>query len=178
MTAIDDAIAAIDSREEGASFSYRKVAAQFKVNRITLARRHQGLQATRAAKSQNQQSLSPQQELELVQYIEGLTERGLPPTRTMIQNFASSVVDKPVSSAWVSRFLHRNHHLVTPKWTTGIDRQRHKADSEVKYRQYFDLLHYKMQEYDIEPENTYNIDEKGFLIGITSRTKQVFSKRL
>jgi hypothetical protein len=92
----------------------------------------------------------------------------------MIQNFASSVVHERVGSAWVTRFLHRNHHLAISKWTIGIDRQRHEADSAAKYNLYFQLLHDKIRQYDIEPENTYNMDEKGFLIGITTRTKRSF----
>ncbi|KAG9195245.1 hypothetical protein G6011_00365 [Alternaria panax] len=35
------------------------------------------------------QSLHPEREAELVRYIETLTERRLPPTRTMIQQFAT-----------------------------------------------------------------------------------------
>lgn len=34
----------------------------------------------------------------------------------------------------------------------------------------------KMAQYDILPENTYNMDEKGFLIGVLQKTKRVFSK--
>jgi hypothetical protein len=33
-----------------------------------------------------------------------------------------------------------------------------------------------MREYNVEPRNTYNMDEKGLAIGITKRTKRVFSK--
>ena len=33
-----------------------------------------------------------------------------------------------------------------------------------------------MAQYNILPENTYNMDEKGFLIGILQKTKRVFSK--
>jgi hypothetical protein len=39
-------------------------------------------------------------------------------------------------------------------------------------------LHYKIAEYDVQPENTYNIDEKGFIIGVCSRSKRVFDKLL
>jgi hypothetical protein len=59
-----------------------------------------------------------------------------------------------------------------------MDRDRHNADSESKYRLYFELLYAKTTEYDILPSNTYNMDEKGFLIGITRRSKRVFSKRM
>jgi hypothetical protein len=42
MDPIQKAIEEIESREEGASFSYRQVAKKYGVDRRTLARRHQG----------------------------------------------------------------------------------------------------------------------------------------
>jgi hypothetical protein len=33
-----------------------------------------------------------------------------------------------------------------------------------------------MRQYEILPENTYNMDEKGFFVGIATRSKRVFSK--
>jgi hypothetical protein len=57
-----------------------------------------------------------------------------------------------------------------------MDRNRHVADSEESYRRYFGLLHSKMRQYDVEAENVYNMDEKGFFVGITGRSKRVFSK--
>jgi hypothetical protein len=53
---------------------------------------------------------------------------------------------------------------------------RHLADSETKYRLYFNLIYSKMVQYNVEPRYTYNIDEKGFLMGVTTRTKRVFSR--
>jgi hypothetical protein len=57
-----------------------------------------------------------------------------------------------------------------------IDRERHKADSPFKYKLYFELLHSKMQEHGIDVENTYNMDEQGFHVGVAKRGKGVFSK--
>jgi hypothetical protein len=34
----------------------------------------------------------------------------------------------------------------------------------------------KMRQYDVEPCNIYNMDEKGFLMGIISCSKRIFSK--
>jgi hypothetical protein len=34
-----------------------------------------------------------------------------------------------------------------------------------------------MQEYEVEAENVYNMDEKGFMIGTIGRAKRVFSKQ-
>jgi hypothetical protein len=55
-----------------------------------------------------------------------------------------------------------------------MDRQRHKADSLLKYDLYFDLLHGKIKEYDVKLEHSYNMDEKGVL----SRSKRVFSRQM
>ncbi|KAF1968423.1 hypothetical protein BU23DRAFT_480320, partial [Bimuria novae-zelandiae CBS 107.79] len=59
--------------------------------------------------------------------------------------------------------------------TKGIDSNCYKANSKTKYKAYFDLLHPKMEEYNILPCNTYNIDKKGFLISVIGRSKRVFS---
>lgn len=58
-----------------------------------------------------------------------------------------------------------------------MDANRHKADSKEKYEAYFKLLHGKIAEYGIEPRHTYNMDEKGFMLGVLGRSKRVFSRR-
>jgi hypothetical protein len=35
-----------------------------------------------------------------------------------------------------------------------------------KYKLYFDHLHSKILQYEIQPHNTYNMDEKGFMISM------------
>ena len=57
-----------------------------------------------------------------------------------------------------------------------MDHNRHKADSIDKYRLFFDLLHGKMVKYKILPKDTYNMDEKGFLLGILTRLKRLFDR--
>jgi hypothetical protein len=95
----------------------------------------------------------------------------------MIQNFASRFNPEGVSDAWVNRFVRRRSRHLVSKWSSGIDSQRHNTDSRAKYKLYFDLLHSKMLQYEIQPYNTYNMDKIGFMIGVTTRSKQVFSRR-
>ena len=94
----------------------------------------------------------------------------------MLKKFGSAVAQCEVSDSWVTRFLHRHADEITTKWSAGIDRVRHQADSKHKYELYFNLLHSKMREYAVEERNTYNMDEKGFFVGITSRTKRIVSR--
>jgi hypothetical protein len=35
-----------------------------------------------------------------------------------------------------------------------------------------------MEEYKIKPGDIYTMDEKGFLAGVTSRSKRIFSRRM
>jgi hypothetical protein len=99
MTPIEEAIGAIESRASEDDLVYQEYGDWFGVDRNTLARRHQGRQGSRTTKNFDQKKLTPQQEEELVLYIGDLTERGLPPTRAMIQNFASTVAHERVSES-------------------------------------------------------------------------------
>jgi hypothetical protein len=77
----------------------------------------------------NKQLLSPHQEEEIVKYSIRLTERGLPPTKGIIQSFAHRVVKQEVGEKWVLRFVERNKDALITKWTAGMYRNRHQADS-------------------------------------------------
>ncbi|KAF1972831.1 hypothetical protein BU23DRAFT_388559, partial [Bimuria novae-zelandiae CBS 107.79] len=106
-----------------------KVAKKYGVSRLTLMRRHHAITQPHALKIINQQKLAPQQEAELIKYIEGLTARYLPPIREMIRNFASIIAKEPVSESWVTRFINRHSIHLTSRWATGMDSNRHQADS-------------------------------------------------
>jgi hypothetical protein len=84
----------------------------------------------------------------------------------MIQKFAFSVALQPCSDSWVTRFLHRYRDRLTSQWATGMDSNRHNAESGYKYNLYFELLQQKITQYELEPEHTYNMDEKGSAIGV------------
>jgi hypothetical protein len=178
MDLIQEAIEYLESREAGDKSLYREVAKMFGVDQMTLSQRHRGVQRSHRTQAQHQLVLSPQQEEELVKYIERCTRNGLPPTRCMLQNFGSAVAKWEVSDSWVTRFLHCHAGKLTTKWSAGMDRERHLADSKPKYEMYFNLLHSKMQEYGIDERNTYNMDEKGFFVGINSCTKRIVSKAI
>ncbi|PVH91344.1 hypothetical protein DM02DRAFT_546012, partial [Periconia macrospinosa] len=140
---MEDALAYIDSLRPGTRWPYVKIAAQFGVERRQLARRHQGKSTSRKDYINNASKLSQQQEDYLVKYIQELTERRLPPTRSMIKNFAELVAGEPVSERWVSRFLATHHQRLLSKWNVCMDRNRHQADSVLKYTLYYELLQEK-----------------------------------
>jgi predicted DNA-binding protein (UPF0251 family) len=75
MAPIDDALAEIESLKHSEELSYKRIAKKHGVWRSTLTRRHQAATQPHKSKIINQQKLTPQQEIELVRYIEGLTAR-------------------------------------------------------------------------------------------------------
>jgi hypothetical protein len=83
-----------------------------------------------------------------------------------------------VGNTWVTDFLHRHTDTLLYKWTTAMDKVRHAADNSDKYLAYFSLLHGQIEEYNVRAADTYNMDEKGFAIGLVARSKRIFSKRL
>jgi hypothetical protein len=178
MAPIDDAIAAIEARELGEQIVYQHYADKYNVNRSTLSRRHRRVCQSREDYIASQQILNAAQEAELIAYIKSLCEQNLPPTREMIRHFSSSVAPWEPSDSWITRFLHRHQSELLTRWSTGLDRPRAKADSLLKYELYFNLLHDKMKEHTIEPRFTYNMDEKGFMIGVEGRSKRVFTKEV
>ena len=86
---------------------WSKIAQKHGVVRSTLTRTWRGETRPHQEKVLAQQKLTLQQEEELVKYIEELTARHIPPTREMIQNFASSVAKERVSESWVTRFISK-----------------------------------------------------------------------
>jgi hypothetical protein len=85
MSSVEAALAAIGLLESGEKIIYTQIVAKYGVDRRTPARRHQGVTISRDAQAQTQQALHPQQEKELLRYIERLTRQGLPPTRPDIR---------------------------------------------------------------------------------------------
>jgi hypothetical protein len=176
MDPIASAVEEFEAQEPGEQLSYQYVADKWGVSRSAVSRRHRGVSSTREAQYANMQALSPSQEQQLVQYIRDLNSHGLPPTNEMIHNFANEVAGKLLRPTWVSRFIDRHSIHLIVRWSTGIDRVRFQADDTDKYELYFDLLHGKMVQYNVQRQNSYNMDKKGVMLGVLGRSHRVFSK--
>ena len=82
-------------------------AKQYGVQRSTLSRRFHRITNSAQAKHQEQQLLNDQQEQDLVNYINKLTEKGLPPTVSMLRNFARDIASREPSKTWSQRFCKK-----------------------------------------------------------------------
>jgi hypothetical protein len=55
-----------------------------------------------------------------------------------------------------------------------IDNSRKKAESFEAFEYWFSLIASKIEQYGIEAQNIYNMDEKGSLIGSLTKAKRIF----
>ena len=175
---VKEALAELEQADSDEDISHTKLAEKHNCWRSTLTRRQQGVHASREEEGLNRRAMHPRDEAELVNYIQSLTKRHLMPTRQMIKNFAAPILGYEPGDSWVTRFLHRHEDVLITAWTTPMESGRHKADSGDKYRLYFELAHSKIAEYELEAEHTYNMDEKGFAIGVIGKSKRIFDKKL
>ena len=126
---MEAALAECDAVPSGEDIPWQKIADKHGVVRSTLTRKHRGETRSREEADLARCNLSPQQEAELVKYIEELKERKLPPSREMVRIYASDIAGHPVSESWVTRFLNRHADELTSQWSTSMDRTCHAADS-------------------------------------------------
>ncbi|RDI78192.1 hypothetical protein Vi05172_g11825 [Venturia inaequalis] len=97
MAPIDDALAALASQEQP---NYTQTALQFAVDRTTLSRRHRGLTGSKSEGREKVSLLSYSQQKTLVNYINMLTARGLPPTNAIVNNFAEEICGQKPGKNW------------------------------------------------------------------------------
>ena len=154
------------------------VARKYGIKRTTLSRRWKGVTTTRAQAAEDKRFLNNQQEQQLIQHIRQLCDRCLPPTPAIMVNIASRLAGRTPGGKWCSRFVKRHKDELDSRYLNSLDLERHHADSITSYEQYFSIVGKKMEEYRILPENTYNMDEKGFLIGRITKARRVFQKDL
>jgi hypothetical protein len=146
------------------------------VQRSTLSRRHNRVTTSVKIKHQNQEFLTQRQQQDLIKYINELTEKGIPPTTTMVRNFAQEMAGKKPHRCWSQRFCKRHQNVLASGYLNNIDAARKAADNEASYQYFFDLLKHKTEQYEVLPQNQYNMDEKGFLLGIMKKHHRVYTK--
>jgi hypothetical protein len=95
----------------------------------------------------------------------------------MLENFAREISGKEPGKNWASWWKKAYLDKVISLYSSGIDMDRKKADSAHKYALYFALLGRKIEQYNLSPEQIYNMDEKGFMLGVTTKRKRIFTWR-
>src|SRR5271169_1719924 len=171
----------------------------FDVRRSTLYDRVKYGKKPRNQAHEDDQNLTHVEEKELVRWITRLTISGYAPGYETLRRLAEIIRERRVktdgrevqvkvydkiSKEWVPRFIQRHPELAGVR-LRSIDTARIKAASSEQLQSWFDKLEKVLAEFNIKPENIYNMDESGFAIGekeagrviINSRIRQKFQAK-
>jgi hypothetical protein len=175
MAPIDESIVFLKSFNKS---NISEAARIFQVKRSVLSKRYRRTRASIAKANETKQLLTNKQELVLVNEIRRLCDWCLPSTPAIVTLWASHMCSKEPSKNWSAGFKARHKGILDCRYLNTIDLARHKADSKASNSQYFTILRQKMVQYNIQPQNCYNMDEKGFLIGHVQKVRSIFPKAL
>lgn len=154
--------------------SIRQAANMYHVPRSTLGDRMKGVH-TRVEAHAGEQNLTLAEEGILVDWAKALGYRGVPLSYSTLIQYASEIAGKPIGESWPKRFLARHPDLKV-KMTTGLEKCRAKALNRTAVNRFYDILEQVVQEFDIKPENTWNMDEKGVQLGIGARIAAIVDR--
>jgi hypothetical protein len=99
---------ALDALDRQLIPNYAKIGKIFGIERITLMRRHKGISTSKQeATSIYHKLLTNTQEEALINQINKLITRGLPPTTYIIKNLAEEIIRRDVNKNWTAGFVQR-----------------------------------------------------------------------
>ena len=170
------AIAAVSNHEH----TCHSAAIAFDVPRRTLYNRVTKNMKPRNQAHESDQNLTHAEEKELVRWITRLTITGYAPRYETLRRLAEIIRERRIEKTdnsevqvkvydeigkdWVPRFIQRHPELASVR-PRSIDSVRIKDTSPEWLQRWFDDLKKVLAEFNIKPENIYNMDESGFAIG-------------
>ena len=161
--------------------SQREAARQFGVQKSTVNDRIK-LKARPATQyHQDRQALHPAEEASLVAWIQKMQRWNWPARVEQVRFMAEEILKENgsgiqmLSVDWTLKFINRHPDLKT-KFVTPIDKERVLAQDPRILTHWFQLYQELCLEHSIKIENQYNIDEKGFMAGVTGKVKVMISK--
>lgn len=150
-------------------YPVRAAARAFNVDHQKLMRRLNGV-PDRCSGQIARMALRPSQEAILVRWIKELGHRSIPWTPELVREKASLIAGRELGEKWVYRFCAR-HPEIKRRWTVALESSRARALNRTNVAEFFELLHKTVEQYNIQPENIYNMDEKGMQMGVGMRAR-------
>jgi transposase-like protein len=135
---IELAMADMDAEE---SPVIAEVAKRWGLSRSTLSRRWNGITASRKeATSLYHQRLTTAQEEVLIDQINKLTIRKMPPTSQIVRNIAEEIIKGAVGKNWTLQFVKRHGDRLTSLYLRNIDNIRAKSEYPPMFVLFYQLV--------------------------------------
>jgi hypothetical protein len=129
---------ALDDLESQNVPNYSSTASKFKIDRKTLQRRHKGISKPRElAYSESHMLLTIEQEKVLLEHVNVLSDRGLPPTPQFLRNLVFEIVKKQPGKNWVATFCKRHENKIKSLYLRAIDQSRQVADNTAYFKHFY-----------------------------------------
>ena len=171
-----------------------RIAALYTVNITTLRRRLAGTQVSNAAAKRQAQLFSPGEERAISDHCGVMADLGFPVTKDLLQRIAQDMLNSrnqlpkgqgtgstissnhqdassststthTIGAHWVDRFLKRNPTF-KKQHIRYQERARKAAENDVASQaQFLLLLANLVRRYSVQPEDIWNCDEKGIIMG-------------
>jgi len=182
---------ALADLSNGRCTSLRKAATTYDIRKTTLTACFNGRQ-TRIQSHENQQLLSTHEESELVRWITLATKAGYPVQHAILRSMAQEIVQQcvrqinddcelvsypPIGGDWTKQFLSRHPELETVQGQS-IDAARVTCATPKAINAWYDAYLDMVQQYEISPENHYNMDESGFSISKIRATRVIVNTKV
>jgi hypothetical protein len=162
--------------------SYEDLALTYGIPKSTLCNRAGGMQS-RQKSHETYQAITPAMENALEKWALQMDSQGFPPRLDLFKAMAQLLYQQHMQESeesgpetlgptWLRGFLNR-HPAVSARYSTTLDRQRAFANQPGPIKDYFKKLKAVIARYKIRDENIWNMDEKGFTLGLANRAKVV-----
>ena len=184
---------AISHARKDPTIPRRRIAALYEVNVTTLNRRIAGTQLSRTIAHRDEQLFSPGEERAIAEHCGAMANLGFPVSHDLLQKLAQDMLNSrkqpskthsgivvnqssnPQASAseevhvigahWVDRFLSRNSEF-KKRYIRYQERSRKAASNDEESQiQFLYLLANLIRRHKVAPENLWNCDEKGIIMG-------------
>lgn len=166
-------------KETNGALSITQAARRYDVSKTTLYNRLQG-RRDQVLYARSRQRLTFEEEVSLEKWILQLQTWGWPPRISQLRDMASELLrgkgdTTKLGTNWISAYLDR-HLGLKSKYSRTLDQDRYLAEDPETIQDWFQLYWSIKAKYGILDEDTYDMDEKGFMMGVAGSAKVVFSK--
>lgn len=179
---------AISSYRAGEFDSIRACARSKDVPYPSLYHRLHG-RKSRATANEMRQNLSTTEEETLVRWISRLTRTGYPISPALTLDIAEEIrrtrvtlsttlpqYTTPINRRWLSRFYAR-HPEIEGVYARQMDNARFKAINLEGVERWFEAVTELFLQHNYASEDIYNMDESGFSVGVSQRTRTLINIR-
>ena len=171
---------AVEAYEEAeGALSITQAACIYAVSKTTLYNRING-RRDQVSYIASKQRLTPEEEESLQTWVLQLQSWGFPPRIAQLREMAQELLRakqdfKELGKNWTEKFLGR-HPILQSKYSRTLDQERFLAQNRDSIQEWFDLYRSIKAKHGILDEDTYNMDENGYMMGVAGSSKVVFSK--